>query len=136
MKLNLRVHYVMCFFLIIFPITSFALGDLMLTVQQRARIDSMRSQVAKPRLDISQPAKEIRLNGFYFKSKDGRHKGTVWVNGQQLDNATSNMNVVMQSLNETTKVVDLSVTEPNVQMPFKAGQTLNTVNGEIRDAFQ
>jgi len=134
--MNKRPCYLMCSFLILFPITSFALGDLMLSVQQRAKIDLMRSSGAKSVLDESEPAKEIKLNGFYFKSKDGQHKGTVWVNGQQLDNTPLDQSVVLKGLNETTKMADLSVTEPDVQIPFKAGQKLNVENGEIRDAFQ
>ena len=134
--MNKRLCYLMCSLLILFPISSFALGDLMLSVQQRAKIDLIRSSGAKSVLDESEPAKEIKLNGFYFKSKDGQHKGTVWVNGQQLDGTPIDQSVVLKGLNETTKMADLSVTEPDVQIPFKAGQKLNVENGEIRDAFQ
>lgn len=134
--MNKRLCCLGCAFLMVFPVSGFALGDLMLSVQQRAKIDLMRSSGAKSALDESESTKEIKLNGFYFKSKDGQHNGTVWVNGQQLDKVSLGQNVVLKGLNETTKMVDLSVTEPNVQIPFKAGQTLNVDNGEIRDAFQ
>ena len=131
-----KLGYLMCSLLIMFPVSSFALGDLMLSVQQRAKIDLIRSSGVKSVLNESEPAKEIKLNGFYFKSNDGQHNGTVWVNGQQLDGAPLDQNVVLRGLNETTKMADLSVTEPDVQIPFKAGQKLNVENGEIRDAFQ
>ena len=133
--MNKGLHLI-CFILISLPINATALGDLMLTVQQRAKIDLVRSKGIQPVLNESVPGKYIKLNGFYFKSKDGQHKGTVWVNGQQLDKSLSDQDVVLKGLNETTKMVDVSIKKPNVQIPFKAGQKFKVDNGEILDAFQ
>lgn len=59
------------------------------------------------------------------------------MNGQQVGNGSLDKNnIVVNGLNESTKLVDLSVKEPNIKIPFKAGQALNVDNGDIRDAFQ
>ena len=135
--MNKRYGCLVCFFLFVLPITSWAIGDLMLSIQQRAKIDLIRSSGVQTTVGETTPVAEIKVNGFYFKSKDGQHKGTVWVNGHQVDNGSLDKNnIVVNSLNESTKLVDLSVKEPNIKIPFKAGQALNVDNGDIRDAFQ
>jgi hypothetical protein len=112
----------------------YALGDLMLTVEQRVKLDILRSSGAMP--SKSPVSSEVKLNGFYFKNKDGLHKGQFWIDGKTLDETKADNDVVLKRFNESSQVVDLAIKKKGVELPFKAGQKLKLDKGELVDAYQ
>jgi hypothetical protein len=123
-------------FLLTHSAHSFALGDLLMSTEQRARIDLMRSKGYVPPIEKETPANSLQLNGFFFNNRDQRESGTIWVDGKQLKDKQLNDNLSLKKINEADKTVSIQLKETGNATPLKAGQKLLLQDGNIQDAYQ
>lgn len=119
----------------------YALGDLLMTVQERAKINVMRSGQAQSvvnnaSVDFSPKSESLELNGFFFKNRDKREQGVVWINGKQMTDSELGSDIALKKINEKDKTVSVMFKETTSTIPIKAGQKLMLDDGEIQDAYQ
>lgn len=124
-------------FLLTHSAHAFAFGDLLMSTEQRARIDLMRTKGYVSPIEKENPANSLRINGFFFNNRDQRESGTIWVNGKQLKDKQLNDNLSLKKINETDKTVSIQLKETGNATPLKAGQKLLLQDGNIiQDAYQ
>lgn len=121
-----------------------ALDDLLMSVEDRAKIDVMRA--GNPQIsdnknsqavvkEGSSKSQIVEINGFFFKNRDRREKGVVWVNGKPSKDLDLGSNVAVEKISERDKTVHIILKETRSTIPIKAGQKLMLKDGEIRDVY-
>lgn len=128
-------RFILSFLLCIQPIHALAIGDLMLSVKQRAAIDVARENGVT---DVGDevPLDEVRMNGFFFNNNDKQEKGVVWVNGKQVSKQAVVNGVRLKKVNERDKIISLTLEKTQSSIPIKAGQTLLLNDGQIKESFE
>jgi len=115
---------------------SYSLGDLLMSSAQRQLIDTMRERGSVVLLAPSQTLDEVRINGFYYKGADKRHKSGVWVNGQALNGRYPVAGINIKGLGDDSHLVDVEINGSKRSLKLKAGQSLNLGSHKLRDAYQ
>lgn len=118
----------------------YALGDLLMTVQERAKINVMRSGQTQPVEDTTAPIQDkavsVKLNGFYFKNKGKGSSSRVWINGNLMTDPELGSDMAVENVNEKDLTVSVIFKKSSSTIPIKVGQKLMLNDGEIRDAYQ
>lgn len=128
------ISAIICIFCV-YTSNLYALGDLLMTVQERAQVDSMRSKNA-PIIKSNKIIKSIKIDGFFFKNKDKLEKGIVWINGKQITSPELGSGMMLKKINEQDKTISVMFKETRSTTPIKAGQKLVLDDGEIQDFHQ
>jgi len=117
------------------PLPAIGLGDLLLTVKQRAAINVARENGVSS-VGTKILGNKIKMNGFYFNSDDKKEDAKIWINGKQLEGALVTDGVELKQVNEHDKTISLRLDKTQSSIPVRAGQTLQLDNGQISDSFE
>lgn len=112
-----------------------AMGDLMLSVKQRAAINIAREN-GETQVGTTVVLDKVKMNGFYFNNHDKKEQATVWVNGKLVDGQGVTSRVQLKKVNERDKTVSLTLDKTQSSVSIKAGETLLLNNGQIIDSFE
>ena len=112
-----------------------AMGDLMLTVKQRAAINVARENGVTV-LGTELVSDKVKMDGFFFNNRDNKSKATVWINGKQIGAQDVVSGVRLKNVNERDKTISLILDKTQSSITIKAGQTLLLNNGQIIDSFE
>ena len=119
------------------------LGRLFLTPGERAALDVIRQNNRPPEKIITPgatgadeessgapaaPPAVVTLHG-YVKRSDG--KGTVWVNGQPVQEKASNSNIEIGKLQGNTNNVQIKLPSTGQAVKLKAGQSYDPASGKV-----
>lgn len=115
---------------------SHALGDLLMSAEQRAQIDIMRSKSSTPIEQKETSTKAMKIDGFFFKNHDKREQGVIWVNGKQVKGTELDAGIQLKKINERDKTVSVILKDANTSTPLKAGQKLMLNDGKIQDSYE
>lgn len=127
---------IIMFFLMCFKLPqAMAMGDLMLTVKQRAAINVAREN-GVTETGTTVVSDKVKVNGFYFNNRDRKEQATIWLNGKLVDGQSVTSGVQLKKVNERDKTVSLELDKSKSSIPIKAGQTLLLDNGQIIDSFE
>ena len=118
------------------PLRSYAFGDLFLTSSQRQLINNMRERNGAEWQMQPQTAGTLKINGFYYKSRERQSKSVVWLNGQQVPNTGRFNGGNAQSLNKRDKTVGIKLDGAPRSLSFKAGQKLQLNQLNVVDGYQ
>lgn len=111
-----------------------------MTKGQRAQIDYMRSKNTSlidrviNRNDDEEAS--MQVNGFFFKNRDKREGGSVWINGKQMTGSDPETGMRVEKINEKNKTVSVMFEDTNTSMPLKAGQKVMLQDGAVQDAYE
>jgi len=110
-----------------------SLGRFFLAPQERVRLEALRQRIGID-ATISRPASAvITLNGLVQRSQG---KTTVWVNNIPQRGDESHQGVIVFTAEATPRHIPLKLPNSGRIVVLKAGQTINTANGAIHDAYQ
>lgn len=115
---------------------SYALGDLLMSSEQRAKINFMRDKGVPVSEEATPKTDAMQINGFFYKNHDQRENGVVWVNGKQLSGDELEQGMRMKKINESNKTVSVQMEKSGSSMTLKAGQKLMLDDGKIQDAYE
>jgi hypothetical protein len=111
-----------------------AMGDLMLTVKQRAAINVAREN-GVTQVGTEVVSDKVKMNGFYFNNRDNKEQATIWINGK-LMGGQGMAGIQLKKVNERDKTVSMTLDKTGSVIPMKAGQTLLFNDGRIIEAFE
>ena len=115
---------------------SLALDDLLMTAQQRAQINIIRSK-DHSLTEVQQPLVEtMKIDGFFFNNNDKSQQGVLWINGKQIKDRGQGESVELKDINQQEKTVSIIIKGASTSTPLKAGQKLMLNDGQIQDAYQ
>jgi len=117
------------------PLQALGLGDLLLTVKQRATIDVARENGTLS-VGTRIVGNKIKMNGFYFNNHDKKEDAKIWINGKQVNGTLVTDGVELKQVNERDKIISLRLDKTQRSIPVRAGQTLQLDNGQISDSFE
>lgn len=118
-----------------------ALGRLFLTPAERSALDIIRQNSRPPEKVVTSasidedegtntpPAPPIVTIQGYVKRSDG--KGTVWVNGQPMQEKSTSSNIEVGRLQRNTNDVQIKLPSAGQTVKLKAGQSYDPVRGKI-----
>jgi hypothetical protein len=117
------------------------LGRLFSTPDERAQLDHLRElQKNKPVETIveatvieSKPVElpnAINVQG-YVKRSDGKD-GTVWINGEALQENTGNQDVQVGDLTKNSNTIPIRIPANGKRLSLKAGQVYDPENNRVR----
>lgn len=132
--------------LLLVPVAVLAepLGRLFSTPAQRSDLEHLRqtkksvqdTDVRKPQMRAAVPSevssRPINLQG-YVKRTDG-HAGTVWINGQALQENSANDAVAVGKLPAAGNRVPIKIPDTGQRMTLKAGQVYDPENNRVSEA--
>jgi hypothetical protein len=118
-----------------------ALGRLFSTPAEREQLDQLREQqknqpvetIVEATVIESKPVtlpNAINLQG-YVKRSDGKD-GTVWINGEALQENTGNQDVQVGDLTRDNTAIPIRIPANGKRLSLKAGQEYDPANNRVR----
>lgn len=121
------------------------LGRLFSTPEERNHLDFLREEKKNQPIEVETVVQEtviermpvalpdaINLQG-YVKRSDGK-KGTVWVNGEALQEHTGNKEVQIGKLPRNSNRIPIRIPANGRRLTLKAGQVYEPETGKVREA--
>ena len=121
------------------------LGRLFSTPEERNHLDYLREEKKNQPIEVETVVQEtviermpvvlpsaINLQG-YVKRNDGK-KGTVWVNGDALQEHTGNQEVQIGKLPSNSNRIPIRIPANGRRLTLKAGQVYEPETGKVREA--
>jgi hypothetical protein len=138
--MSYRLAYLLFLLLIIFSqsVRAQGLQRLFMTAQERAALDAERLRPSPPKIVIPTATKKVSPPPPRYITFDGlvtRSNGpsTVWINGSNKLTQPA-FTVELDKRTELSVPIVLSKSKRTIQL--KPGQTVNTLDGTIKDNFE
>jgi len=117
-----------------------ALGRLFSTPAEREQLDQLREQqknqpvetIVEATVIESKPVElpgTINMQG-YVKRSDGKD-GTVWINGEALQENSGNQDVQVGNLTKNSNAIPIRIPANGKRLSLKAGQEYNPANNRV-----
>lgn len=121
---------------------AYALGDLILSEQQRQQIDALRkgAPTTQPVSGdeasvVIKKTQTLNINGFYYRQGEP-YTPRLWVNGKRANSRILAPSIAVRDVDEDKQTLNLSQPEKKHTTKIKAGQSLDVDTGSVKDTHE